>query len=56
MFVSQFKPDPFNAEVGRRYCKLVLSRGGSIDEMELLKDFLGREPTSDAFFVDMGLA
>lgn len=56
MFVSQFKADPFNSDVGRRYCKLVLSRGGSVDEMELLKDFLGREPTSDAFFEDMGLA
>lgn len=56
MFLSQFKADPFNREVGRRYCKLVLARGGSMDEMEMLKEFLGREPTSDAFFEDMGLA
>lgn len=40
---------------GRRYRHTVLEKGGSQDEMETLKNFLGREPNSDAFFEDLGL-
>ena len=41
---------------GRRYRKLVLGKGGSIEEIELLKEFLGREPNTEAFYKDLGLA
>jgi thimet oligopeptidase len=44
-----------NAVVGARYVGAVLSKGGSKDPNDLLKDFLGREPNSDAFFRDLGL-
>ncbi|HEX2978381.1 MAG TPA: M3 family metallopeptidase [Candidatus Babeliales bacterium] len=44
-----------DSEVGKRYVDKVLGKGGSADPNELLKDFLGREPNSNAFFKDLGL-
>lgn len=41
--------------IGKRYIDMVIGRGGSDDPDNLLRDFLGREPNSDAFFKDMGL-
>ena len=41
---------------GRRYRKIVLERGGSKDEMEILIEFLGREPSSKAFLEELGIA
>ena len=43
MFYSVFKKDPMNGKEGRRYRYTVLEKGGSRDEMESLKEFLGRE-------------
>ncbi|HSC25525.1 MAG TPA: M3 family metallopeptidase [Candidatus Babeliales bacterium] len=44
-----------NPEIGQKYIKEVLSKGGAQDPNELLYNFLGREPNSQAFFQDMGL-
>jgi Zn-dependent oligopeptidase len=33
----------------------VLERGGAVDADVLVRDFLGREPTSDAFLKNLGL-
>ena len=44
-----------NAELGAEYRKKVLERGGSVDGDELVRDFLGREPNSDAFLRGHGL-
>ncbi len=44
-----------NPEVGMRYRTLILQPGGTKDPNELLKDFLGRAPTQEAFLHDMGL-
>lgn len=49
MFHTAFKHDPMDKVQGRRYRRLILERGGSIDEMDSLVEFLGREPNSDAF-------
>jgi len=55
MFYTVFKKAPMDGQQGRRYRHTVLEKGGSRDEMETLKEFLGREPNSDAFFEDLGL-
>lgn len=44
-----------NPEIGKRYVDKVIGMGGSKDPNELLKDFLGREPNSKAFFADLGI-
>jgi thimet oligopeptidase len=44
-----------NTEAGMYYRTKVLQRGGSLDEMDMLKDYLGREPKMDAFLRHLGL-
>lgn len=44
-----------NHEVGACYVQDILMPGGSKDPNELLKNFLGREPSQDAFIKDLGL-
>lgn len=56
MFASVFKKDPMNATEGRRYRHTVLEYGGSREEMESLKEFLGREPSSESFYRELGLS
>jgi metallopeptidase MepB len=56
MFRTVFKSDPMDGAEGRRYRHIVLERGGSQDEMKTLVDFLGREPQTDAFYEELGLA
>lgn len=56
MFYSVFAKDPMNAKEGRRYRHTVLEKGGSRDEMESLVEFLGRKPSSDAFYRELGVA
>lgn len=45
----------FSKEVGRRYKRIVLETGGMKDGMDILNNFLGREPQSDAFLESIGL-
>ena len=40
---------------GRDYRKKMLERGGSVDGDVLVREFLGREPNSDAFLREIGL-
>lgn len=42
--------------IGDKYTNQVISKGGSQDPKELLRDFLRRDPNSDAFFEDIGLS
>ena len=55
MFYTAFKKSPMDGSIGRKYRHTVLEKGGSREEMDSLKEFLGREPNSDAFFEDLGL-
>ena len=56
MFHSVFKKDPMDGKEGRRYRHAVLEKGGSRDEMESLKEFLGREPSTESFYRELGVA
>ncbi|KAL1969834.1 hypothetical protein VTN77DRAFT_7343 [Rasamsonia byssochlamydoides] len=56
MFYTVFKSDPMNGKEGRRYRHVVLEKGGSQDEMKTLTEFLGREPKTEAFYKELGLA
>lgn len=42
-------------KAGAYYREKILSRGGSMDEMAMLVDYLGREPKLDAFLKHLGL-
>lgn len=45
----------FNPETGRRFRDIVLARGDTQEPMELILEFLGREPKMDAFLHNLGL-
>lgn len=44
-----------NPEAGKRLVCTVLAKGGSAEPEKLLKDCLGREPRTDAFFTYLGI-
>ena len=47
---SMFGDNLMNATLGKRYRKYILEKGGEAPPSKLVTDFLGREPSSDAFF------
>ena len=53
IFLSTFAKDPMNAAMGRRWRYQVLEVGASRSEMELLCDFLGREPSTKAILDEL---
>ncbi|MCK4518028.1 hypothetical protein KAT92_04580, partial [Candidatus Babeliales bacterium] len=40
---------------GQKLVDKILGKGGSVEPDILLKDFLGREPTQEAFLKDIGV-
>jgi len=44
-----------DVKTGLKYRDIILSNGGSRDELEMVREFLGREPNQDAFFRSIGL-
>ncbi|KIJ13498.1 hypothetical protein PAXINDRAFT_163685 [Paxillus involutus ATCC 200175] len=54
MYTTVFKKDPLDPKLGRLYRDKILLVGGSRDEMDSLKDFLGREPNPEAFIDEIG--
>ena len=42
-------------DAGMYYRRKILSRGGTTDGMDLVRDYLGREPTMDAYLKHLGL-
>jgi len=56
MFESRFKKEGIlNPKTGMDYRTMVLGPGGSIEAMEILKNFLGRKPNQEAFLKVKGL-
>ncbi|RAL61275.1 hypothetical protein DID88_010354 [Monilinia fructigena] len=55
MFYTVFKKNPMDPKEGRRYRHMVLEKGGSQDEMTTLEQFLGRKPSTEAFYKELGL-
>jgi thimet oligopeptidase len=53
---SQFpENDLMNQKVGARYRSVILERGGMQEAIDLLREFLGREPNAEAFFKKLGI-
>jgi thimet oligopeptidase len=44
-----------NPAVGRRYRREILEAGGTLDGDQLLRNFLGREPSNEAFLRHIGI-
>lgn len=55
MFSIFEKNGVMDKKTGIRYKNMVLEKGSSIPEMDIIKGFLGREPNSDAFLRSLGL-
>lgn len=45
-----------NAVEGRRFRMAVLAKGGTQDEMEMITEYLGREPKMEAFCCELGIS
>ncbi|HEY4997631.1 MAG TPA: M3 family metallopeptidase, partial [Usitatibacter sp.] len=50
---TPFAADRLDPAVGARYRQAVLSQGGQAPPKELVRNFLGRETDSNAFFTDL---
>lgn len=55
MFTRFEKAGVLDSATGLDYRRKILERGGSVDGDVLVREFLGREPNSDAFLRDLGL-
>ncbi|TFK30969.1 peptidase M3A/M3B [Crucibulum laeve] len=53
MYATVFKADPLDPARGQRYRDAILRAGGSREEIDSLKDFLGRPPNSEAFLKEL---
>ena len=42
-------------KAGREYREKILSRGGTVDELQMVREFLGREPRMEPFLKNLGL-
>ncbi len=51
--LSKFKANMLDPVVGRAYREAILASGGQREEMESVRKFLGREPSSEAFFAEI---
>jgi thimet oligopeptidase len=51
--LSAFKGRLMDPAVGRRYRTLILSRGGERPPQAMVQDFLGRKPSTEAFFLEV---
>jgi thimet oligopeptidase len=51
--LSVFSKDMLDPKVGRRYRDTILAQGGQVEPADMVRRFLGREPSSEAFFAEI---
>jgi thimet oligopeptidase len=51
--LTPFKKNMLDQKVGLRYRHAILEQGGQQEEMQEVRNFLGREPSSEAFFAEI---
>jgi thimet oligopeptidase len=51
--LSPFKADMLDPKVGARFRDDVLSQGGQVEERDMVRRFLGRAPSNEAFFAEI---
>lgn len=51
--LSPYGNNVMDTKVGKRYRDTILARGGEVPAMDLVTQFLGRKPNSDAFFAQI---
>jgi thimet oligopeptidase len=51
--LSRFAKDMLDPKVGRFYRDTVLAQGGQVESADIVRKFLGREPSSEAFFAEI---
>lgn len=51
--LSAFKGQLMDPAVGKRYRELILSRGGEVAPLAMVEAFLGRKPSTEAFFAEI---
>ena len=54
MFTRFAKEGILNPKTGREYRRWILEKGSSMEEMDLVRGFLGREPNNKAFIKSIG--
>ena len=55
MFSLFKKGGILNEDLGKKYRECILAPGGSIDGLDLVRNFLGREPQQESFLEQRGL-
>jgi thimet oligopeptidase len=51
--LTPFRENMLDPKVGQRYRNAILAQGGQREEMQEVRDFLGREPSNEAFFAEI---
>jgi thimet oligopeptidase len=51
--LSRFSKDMLDPKVGRLYRDAILAQGGQAEPADMVRKFLGREPSSEAFFAEI---
>ena len=52
---NKIKKENFSSQIGQKYKEIILQPGGTKDPSDMLKEFLNRDPNSDAFFKAIGI-
>jgi len=51
--LTPFKKNMLDPNVGMRFRNAILAQGGQLEEMQQVRNFLGRDPSSEAFFAEI---